>query len=139
MKRREALALWVALARAHEAIDSELREQVGQHGLTPAEFGVLEVLLHLGALRLCDIQRKILVSSGGVTFVVDQLEERGLVQRRPDPSDRRARLVSLTPEGRRLISDIFPEHADRIASATAGLTGADRRAAIKLLRRLTKE
>lgn len=139
MKRREALALWVALARAHESVGASLRVHTAAHGLTPAEFGVLEALHHLGPMRLCDLQKKILVSSGGVTFVVDKLEQRGLVERTPDPTDRRARLVSLTRSGSRLIAEIFPEHADLVVRATSGLEGADRKSAIRLLRRLIKE
>ncbi len=139
MKRREALALWVALARAYETVASASDEHAAEHGLTPTEFGVLEALHHIGPMRLCDLQEKVLVSSGGMTFVVDRLEGRGLVSRREDPADRRARLAELTDEGARLIGRIFPEHAERIEAATTGLSSADRRAAIRLLRKLDQE
>lgn len=137
-KQRESLALWVALSRAYEAVASVSRDHAAECELTPAEFGVLEALRHIGPLRLCDLQAKILVSSGGITFVVDRLEERGLVERRSDPSDRRARLVELTPDGRALIEDIFPEHAERIEASVAGLSRDERRDAIRLLRNLTE-
>jgi len=138
-KRRESLALWVALSRAYEKVAGASRRHAEARGLRVTEFGVLEALYHLGPMRLCDLRRKILVSSGGVTLVVDRLEGRGLVARVPDPADRRARLVELTPEGRRLIERIFPEHAEHIEGATAGLAGVDRKVAIRLLRRLAAE
>lgn len=135
---REALALWVALARAHEGVSRVSRAHAAEEGLTPAAFGVLEALHHLGPLRMCDLQEKVLVSSGGVTFAVDRLVEAGLVERVPDQADRRVRRASLTAEGRARIARIFPEHKKRIARATAGLTGADRRSAIRLLRALAE-
>ena len=75
-KRRESLALWVALSRAYEAVAEVARRHAERHGLLVTEFGVLEALHHLGPMRLCDLQRKILVSSGGTTLVVDRLEGR---------------------------------------------------------------
>lgn len=94
-----ALKLWVVLARAHRAIEEHARIQVARHDLTLPEFGVLEALLHKGPLLLGELQRKILVSSGGITYVVDRLEGKGLVERQPCPDDRRARYVALTASG----------------------------------------
>src|SRR5688572_10533787 len=103
----QALRLWVVLSRAHEAIAMHLREDVARHDLTLMEFGILEVLFHKGPLLLGEVQRRILVSSGGVTYLVDRLEQKGLVERRACPGDRRARYAALTAQGESLISDIF--------------------------------
>jgi len=130
--------LFVVLSRAHEAIRWHAAHDAERHDLSLAEFGVLEALHHLGPLRLCDIREKILVSSGGITYLVDRLEERGLVDRQPDPEDRRARLVTLTDEGSDLIAEIFPEHAARLARATSGLDRREKERAIELLRKLGK-
>ena len=81
-------------------------------------------------------QRRILVSSGGVTYLVDRLEKRGLVERRDCPEDRRARRAHLTDEGEALIRRIFPQHADAIRAATAGLDKKEKRQALRLLRTL---
>lgn len=131
-----ALKLLVVLARAHAAIDAHLDEQVSRHGLTITEFAILEVLYHRGPLLLGEVQRRILVSSGGVTYLVDRLQQKGLVERRECPNDRRARYAALTPEGEALISRIFPEHAACIQRAMGGLELEQQRAAIDLLRRL---
>jgi DNA-binding MarR family transcriptional regulator len=58
-----------------------------------------------------------------VTWIVDRLEQRGLVERRSDPADRRVRLVALTPEGRRIRDEIrtrFAEPPAAIAQLPAG-------------------
>jgi MarR family 2-MHQ and catechol resistance regulon transcriptional repressor len=131
-----ALHLWVILSRAHTAVARHAESDVARHGLTIAEFGILEALYHVGPLLLGELQRKILVSSGGVTYLVDRLEERGLVARQPCPNDRRARYATLTPEGKRLVARIFPDHARAIEHAMAGLTRADRERAATLLKSL---
>src|SRR3989337_614738 len=72
-----ALKLWVVLARAHGAIEQRLQADVARYDLTLTEFGILEVLYHKGPLLLGEVQRRILVSSGGVTYLVDRLEGEG--------------------------------------------------------------
>lgn len=131
-----ALKLLVVLSRAHNAVQAHLQANVAGHGLTITEFAILEVLYHKGPLLLGEVQRRILVSSGGVTYLVDRLVEKGLVERRDCPQDRRARYAALTAEGEQLIQRIFPEHARCVSRALSGLSIAEQRTAIGLLRAL---
>lgn len=131
-----ALKLFVVLSRAQAAVARHADADVARHGLTVTEFAILEALYHRGPLLLGDLQRKILVTSGGITYLVDRLERRGLVTRQPSPDDRRARFAALTGEGEALIARIFPEHAETIARAVAGLSPAEQARAIELLRAL---
>src|SRR5262249_47434816 len=87
-------------------------------------------------MLLNEVQRRILVSSGGITYLVDRLEKRGLVERRDCPGDRRARFAALTPEGEALVAGIFPEHAAMIRDALHGLGADEKHEAIRLLRAL---
>ncbi len=135
-KSAAALRLWVILARAHAAIASHAAEDVSRHGLTLAEFGILEALYHRGPMLLGEVQRRILVSSGGITFLVDRLTAKGFVERRSCPSDRRARYAALTPSGEQLVAEIFPEHADALTRAMGGLTTTQQEAAAELIRTL---
>src|SRR5678815_4263900 len=109
-----ALKLLVTLARAYNSVIVHLENDIKRHGLTQAEFGVLEMLFHTGPQLLGEIQRKILVSSGGITFVVDKLVAKGFVERQDCPTDRRARYAALPPAGEKLIARIFPGHAERV-------------------------
>lgn len=131
-----ALRLWVVLARAYTAVARHAEADVARHGLTGSEFGILEALYHKGPLLLGEIQRRVLVSSGGITFLVDRLAARGLVERRACPEDRRARYAALTPDGEALIERIFPEHRARLHAVLAGLTESEQREAARLLRQL---
>ena len=133
---RDALKLWVVLSRAYSAIGDRAAEHIARYGMTIAEFGVLEALYHKGPMLLGEVQRKLLVSSGGVTYLVDRLERRGLVRRDACLEDRRARYAVLTDEGTAFVGRVFPEHAAAILEATAGLTSDEQIAATALLKKL---
>lgn len=135
-RRATALKLLVVLMRTHASVGAHLQANVAEHGLTLTEFGILEVLYHKGPLLLGEVQKRILVSSGGVTYLVDRLEGKGLVERRACPEDRRARYAALTSAGEALIARIFPAHAALIEELMSTLSLDEQRAAVKLLRRL---
>ena len=133
---RDALKLWVVLSRAHAAIAARAAADIARHGLTLAEFGVLEALHHKGRMLLGEVQRSLLVSSGGVTYLIDRLEKRGWVQREACPNDRRARYAALTAAGEAFVREAFPVHATAVATAMRGLTRDEQLAATALIRRL---
>jgi MarR family 2-MHQ and catechol resistance regulon transcriptional repressor len=135
-KQEAALKLWVVLARAYNAVSARLSQDVARHELTPTEFAILEVLYHKGPLLLGEVQRKILVTSGGITYLVDRLVEKGLVKREECAEDRRARYAVLTPAGNALIRKIFPQHAVAIERAVSGLSTTEQRETVQLLKKL---
>lgn len=131
-----ALKLFVVLTRAQTAVARHTEADIARHGLSEGEFAILEVLYHRGPLLLGELQRKVLVSSGGITYLVDRLVEKGLVERQECPTDRRARYAALTGAGEALIGRIFPAHARTIARAVSGLSRAEQNQAVALLRKL---
>jgi MarR family 2-MHQ and catechol resistance regulon transcriptional repressor len=131
-----ALKLWVVLSRAHAAVAEHSQADIARHGLTPMEFGILEALHHKGPMLLGEVQKKILVTSGGVTYLVDRLAAKGLVERQRCDRDRRAYYAALTPAGQELIREIFPKHAEAIRLAMSGLTEQEKDEAIRLVRTL---
>lgn len=134
--RRRALQVWIALNRAQHAIDAPLRRQVDSHGLTMKEFAVLEVLLHKGPLPVGEVGERVLLTSGSMTYVLDQLEDRALIARQADPDDLRIQQVALTTEGRRLVETVFPEHAHHVQALMADLSVSDKETLFRLLHRL---
>jgi len=134
-----ALKLWVVLARAYGAVAVRASADISRHDLTPAEFGVLEALYHKGPLLLGEVQKKVLISSGGITYVVDRLEKRGLVERRPSLDDRRACFGALTRSGKTLMQRIFPEHEKYLLDVLSGLDEQEQREATELLRKLGRK
>jgi MarR family 2-MHQ and catechol resistance regulon transcriptional repressor len=132
----EALGAYVKLLRAGRAVLARVEPRLAAAGLTPTQFGVLEAILHKGALGQRELGRKVLTSAGNMTDLVDKLEARGLVRRVRQKLDRRAVLVELTAEGQALIEPLFAAHAGDIAAAMAGLNREELHQLAGLLRKL---
>lgn len=133
-----ALRLWVILNRAVNSIGDVLAEQVSGHDLSYTEFAVLEVLLHKGALPIGEVGGQVLLTSGSMTYVIDKLEDRGFLRRRPCPEDRRVLYVELTDTGEELITEAFDEHAALLGRLTDVLDEAEIREAAEHIKRLGK-
>jgi MarR family 2-MHQ and catechol resistance regulon transcriptional repressor len=128
--------VWLVLSRASSAVGAHANRHIESFGFCASDFGILECLLHKGALPVNVIGRKILLTSGSITSAIDRLEKKGLVARNFDPEDRRTRLVDLTNEGRALIKNAFAEHERVIETAVAILSASERKTLIGLLRKL---
>jgi MarR family transcriptional regulator, 2-MHQ and catechol-resistance regulon repressor len=135
-RQEQALKLFVVLNRAASAVTAHAEADVARHGLSLAEFASLEALYQKGPLLVGELQRAVLKSSGGMTYVVDRLEEKGLVCRRRCEHDRRALYAELTEAGQARMAEIFPDHARAIERAVAGLTPGEQAEAAALLKRL---
>jgi MarR family 2-MHQ and catechol resistance regulon transcriptional repressor len=136
--RAATLQLVIALGRSVQAIERGVRPHLADCGLGLTEFAVLEVLYHKGALPLGDIRDRILVTGASTTYVVKKLEERGLMRRRTSDEDQRVVFGELTPKGRALMDKVFPAHVDRLRAVMVGLSASEKRAAARLLRRLSQ-
>jgi MarR family transcriptional regulator, 2-MHQ and catechol-resistance regulon repressor len=108
------LNAFIKLMRASESINNRLNRHLSDNNLTVSQFGTLEVLLHLGPLNQRSIGEKLLKSGGNITMVIDNLEKNELVERKPDPNDRRAVMIHLTKKGKSFIKNFFPEHLEKI-------------------------
>lgn len=80
------------------SLEERLHEQTGL--LLADSEALLQLETEGSLLRMSEIARRLILSRGGTTKVVDRLEEMGLVERHPDPDDRRATIVSITATGR---------------------------------------
>ena len=120
-EEERALRLWIALARCYLTFARAVSARIAEYGLTTPQFGVLEALHHVGPLSLGELADKLLVTGGNVTYVMDRLEEQGLVTRERSSDDRRVVRAQLTAAGSRLVTDVFPGHAASIAELARDL------------------
>lgn len=114
------------------------RETLEPWRITPSQSRALGVLMHRGAIRLTDLSDHLRIAPRSATEVVDGLQERGLVERRPDPGDRRATLVALTDEGASVgtaIRDARDAEGERFFGA---LSASDRAHLARILRTLNR-
>jgi MarR family 2-MHQ and catechol resistance regulon transcriptional repressor len=128
--------LWLVLWKAYEAVRRHAERHIHSLGLGFSDFAVLEVLLHQGPTPVNTIGQLVHLTSGSITAAIDRLEKKSLVARCAHSSDRRARVVHLTEQGRKLIECAFHDHAEAMEAATSGLTPAERGEAVALLKKL---
>lgn len=135
-EERRALDAYVKFVRAYDTIASRLRSALREEGLTVTQLGVLEALLHGGAMVQSTLAEKLLTSASNLTTVLDNLERDGHVRRERSTEDRRQVEVSLTPQGRDRIEDVFPRHARRITRLFAALEPEEQDRFAELCRKL---
>jgi len=118
------------VARYYEDYD----EAAAEHALTGAQARLLS-LLSLEPLPMRRIAQKLKCEPSNVTGIVDRLESRGLVERRPDPADRRVKLAAATKEGREVAKDL--RETLRFAREPLSALSAEERVALRgLLQRM---
>ena len=118
-----ALKLWLRMLSCVTEIEAEIRRRLRERfGITLARFDYLAQLhRHKDGLKMRDLSRYLMVTGGNVTALTDELETDGLVVRANSPSDRRAWIVRLTPEGRRGFEAMAREHEQWILELFAAL------------------
>jgi MarR family 2-MHQ and catechol resistance regulon transcriptional repressor len=125
--------------RAADSARNYAARTLARSGLTLTQFAVLEALYHLGPMSLSDIAQKILTTGGNLTMVVGNLERQGLALRQRSPKDRRVLIVALTPNGKKLIRDLFPDHAKAIVDFLDILSPKEQERLSDLCRKLGKQ
>jgi MarR family 2-MHQ and catechol resistance regulon transcriptional repressor len=135
-EERRALNAYIKLTRAAEAVNDYVNSHLRDYGLTVSQFGVLEVIYHLGPMQTGELGQKILKSSGNMTLVIDNLEKRGLVRRQQREDDRRCIEIHLTAEGERLAREILPTHVAGVVNTFGVLTPKEQNLLGGLCRRL---
>lgn len=133
---RSALRLYIALTRTYRTLLEKDQRNIRSYGLNPTEFGVLELLHTKGPHPLQPIGDKILITSGTITYVIDKLEKKGLLVRRPCERDRRIVYAELTETGRSMMDGILPGHYRSLAAALDGLSPSEQEQAIALLKKI---
>ncbi|HHY20981.1 MAG TPA: MarR family transcriptional regulator [Bacilli bacterium] len=131
-----SLKLFVVLTRTLQAIKKRAEEDIKKYGLNPTEFAVLELIYNKGDQPIQKIGDKVLIASSSITYVVDKLEQKQLLRRKPCPNDRRITYATITEEGKKLMDDIFPNHRQAIFEIFSGLNLEEKQALIVELKKL---
>jgi DNA-binding MarR family transcriptional regulator len=101
-------------------------EMLEPWNITPGQSRALSVLRHHGVMRLSELSEHLRIAPRSTTEVVDGLQERGLIERRPDPSDRRATLVTLTEQGSEVATAVRSARGAQAERFFGELSPADR-------------
>ena len=136
---RSAFAVIGRISRLAHLLEPELDLVFAEYGLTGGEFDVLAALRRSGPpyrLTPTSLRKALLLSSGGMTKRLAGLENRGLVRRQAEAGDRRLRAVTLTPDGRRLVDAVLPDHIANEERLLRDLNPSERRDLASLLEKL---
>ena len=106
--------VWLVMMKAMRALTRYAAAGIEETGLGLSDFGVLEVLLNKGPLRVNAIGPIVDLTPGSISTAVDRLFAKGLVTRIESTEDRRVRIVALTPRGKDLIASAFRKHSQQI-------------------------
>ncbi|PEJ59111.1 MarR family transcriptional regulator [Bacillus sp. AFS002410] len=135
MERKCQNQSFLLLMQSSKAIHDRIKKELAKINISITEFSVLEVLYQRGKQTIQQIGNSILVSSGSMTYIIDKLEQRGLLIRSDCPDDRRMIHVTLTVDGNGLMDEIMPKY-DVIVNQMFELLSSDE--AELLVKLLTK-
>ena len=130
------LKLFRVWLKATKAVVDNIQKDIANHKISSENFMILELLYSKGPHPVQKISETLSIPSGSITYVVDKLEKKGLVERQPLPNDRRASNVVLTEDGKQLFGEIFPKHVDTISQNLSFISNDEKELLIDLLKRI---
>jgi DNA-binding MarR family transcriptional regulator len=138
LEENPAYRAWWNMARAYQSVYNALDHFCEERGITGAQFGVLRCVADAGedGLMLSDLSRRLMVSCGNITGVVDRLEHAGYLRRERSLADRRVILARLTPAGRTLFAEVWPEFQESLRRMLSGLSDDEQESLARNSRRL---
>jgi MarR family transcriptional regulator, 2-MHQ and catechol-resistance regulon repressor len=136
MDLQKDLKLLTVMFRAYDSVKEVLKEDVKHYDLNITEFGTLEYLYHKGASPISVIGNKVLLAKSSMSYVIDQLAKKGLIEWIKDTEDQRKHIVGLTEEGKKIIADAFSRHLEVIGKIFSVLSDVEIDEMIKNLKKL---
>ena len=124
---------FLVLMQTSKGIHEKIKEEIAKYKLGITEFSVLEVLYQKGKQTIQQIGNCILISSGSMTYVIDKLEQKGLLSRNACLDDRRVIHVILTDDGNKLMNEIMPKYHEFINHMLDSLDSVEAETLVQLL------
>ena len=135
LEKNSDIHLQIILQKAVKSINNKIGKDFREKGITVSQFSVLDVLYTKGEMRVCELIEKALSTSGNITVVIKNMEQKGWLYKKTCPTDKRAFLVGLTDEGKKLFETLLPEHRNEIKNTYSILSSEEKQELIKILRK----
>ncbi|MCC7411271.1 MAG: MarR family transcriptional regulator [Gammaproteobacteria bacterium] len=138
-RSKKSLRVWLQLIKCAKRIEQEMSARFRtSYASSMSRFDVLAHLYEAGGKGLSTTQlaTRLLASKGNITRLLDRMEEDGLIQRRPNASDRRISDIFLSPKGRKLFAGMAPAHEQWSNDVFDVLTDAEKDTLVELLVRV---
>jgi MarR family transcriptional regulator, organic hydroperoxide resistance regulator len=127
------LGTWVQWVRTFYRLQRRVTDALTRHEITLPQFDVLATLRFSEGVTQQELAERLLVTKGNVCGVLDRLEKLGWVKRSPDLTDGRVNRVSLTPDGRRKVELVMPDHNETVLQVLRALPSDEQ---VRSLRRM---
>ncbi|HAM81902.1 MarR family winged helix-turn-helix transcriptional regulator [Ornithinibacillus bavariensis] len=134
MSENLSLKAFIVLMKASKSVQELIKKDISNYGMRTSDFEILEVLYHKGKLTVREVSEAVLINTGSITYVIDKLEKKGLIERNNCKDDRRVVYIQITAEGRKLMDDIFPQHQKVIEALFDGVAEEDKKTMIEVLK-----
>jgi DNA-binding MarR family transcriptional regulator len=135
MKQRLSVLLWIRLARICRKYERASSERLRAWDLSLAQFDLLTTLKSSEGITQNELAKRLLVTQGNITQLLDKLEQRGLLARHQEG---RTKCLMLIEKGQRLLAEVMPTHAAWNAEQFAGLSLTEQEQLLGLLRKLDR-
>jgi MarR family transcriptional regulator, 2-MHQ and catechol-resistance regulon repressor len=139
MERKCINQPFLLLMQTSKAIQERIREEMSKNKLSITEFSVLEVLFYQGKQTIQQIGNRILISSGSMTYVIDKLEQKGIIKRNDCREDRRVIHITLTAEGMEIMENIMPKYQEMVDSFFEDLTDDESQLLVNSLKKVSNK
>ena len=134
-EKNSDIHLQIILQKAVKSINNKIGKDFREKGITVSQFSVLDVLYTKGEMRVCELIEKALSTTGNITVVIKNMEQKGWLYKKTCPTDKRAFLVGLTDEGKKLFETLLPEHRNEIKNTYSILSSEEKQELIRILRK----
>ncbi|MES2177590.1 MAG: MarR family transcriptional regulator [Gemmatimonadota bacterium] len=135
----DSLRLWLRLFNCSSLVERQVRSKLREEfGITLPRFDVLAQLDSAArdgvrGLTMSELSRRLMVTNGNLTGLVERLAQEGLVSRAASPTDKRTQIVRLTAAGKRVLHSMTPSHEEWIDSMFAAISRKEREQLFALL------
>lgn len=123
------------VGKAAQQVTRRARELLAPFNITPVQYAVLKVLSDSDPLSGAEIGKRLVLDSASITGVLDRMESLGLIERRPNPEDRRAQLIAASPAARDMLPRL-DEAMDCLNAEAGAAIGDDTSKTFQALRQL---
>lgn len=130
------LKAMITLFKAHQSLTEVIKDDIRKYDFDLNEFAVYEVVYHYKQLRVSEINDKVLVNSSSLTYILDKLVRKNIIERLQDEDDRRVFNIRITKEGQLLGNRIFPSHYELLTKVFNVLTEDERELLSSLLKKV---
>lgn len=139
MSENLSLKAFVVLMKASKSLQEVIKDDISNHGMRTSDFEILEALYHKGRLTVREVSEAVLINTGSITYVIDKLEKKGLLERSNCKDDRRVVYIQITDEGKKLMNTIFPAHQRVIEELFDGISEEDKKTVVNVLKQVGRK